>query len=46
MILCSGYSEQESMAEILGEGLAGFIQKPYSLKTLHKTFGEALQVES
>ena len=34
VILSSGYNEQESIQEFPGAGLAGFLQKPYSLKTL------------
>jgi len=42
VILCSGFSEHESMKAFLGEGLAGFLQKPYTLAMLRKAFGEAL----
>ncbi|GLH73958.1 hypothetical protein GETHLI_24600 [Geothrix limicola] len=42
VILCSGFSEQESVKAFLGEGLAGFIQKPYSLSKLRQAFREAL----
>jgi two-component system, cell cycle sensor histidine kinase and response regulator CckA len=34
VILSSGYSEQDSVPEFMGKGLAGFIQKPYQLKEL------------
>ncbi len=34
VILCSGYSEQESLSRFAGEGLAGFLQKPYQLGEL------------
>jgi PAS domain S-box-containing protein len=44
VILCSGFSEKESVGEFLGMGLAGFIQKPYSLKALREAFAEALRV--
>jgi CheY-like chemotaxis protein len=30
VILSSGYSEEEAMSRFVGEGLAGFIQKPYN----------------
>jgi CheY-like chemotaxis protein len=43
VILCSGFSEQESVKELFGEGLAGFIQKPYTLHLLRKAFAEALR---
>ncbi len=42
VVLCSGFSEQESVKAFLGEGLAGFIQKPYSMGTLRKALIEAL----
>jgi PAS domain S-box-containing protein len=29
VVLCSGYSEQEAAAHLAGEGLAGFLQKPF-----------------
>ncbi|MDX9822289.1 MAG: response regulator, partial [Syntrophales bacterium] len=34
VILCSGYSEQESLSRFAGAGLAGFLQKPYQLEEL------------
>ncbi len=34
VILSSGYNEQEATNRFTGEGLAGFIQKPYSSKQL------------
>ena len=37
VILSSGFSEQEVTRKFLGQGLAGFIQKPYSLGTLRDT---------
>ncbi len=36
VLLSSGYSEQESVKDFLGEGLAGFIQKPYTLDRLRQ----------
>ena len=37
VILCSGYDEQEATQHFTNEGLAGFLQKPYSLEHLkHK----------
>ena len=36
VILSSGYSEQDSLQEFIGKGLAGFIQKPYNLRELRK----------
>ena len=34
VILCSGYDEQEATQHFTNEGLAGFLQKPYSLQDL------------
>ena len=43
VLLCSGYSEQESVKAFLGEGLAGFIQKPYTLTTLKNALSDVLK---
>jgi hypothetical protein len=32
--MSSGYNEQEVTQKFVGKGLAGFIQKPYSLSVL------------
>ena len=37
VVLSSGFSEQEVSRKFLGQGLAGFIQKPYTLSTLRDT---------
>jgi signal transduction histidine kinase/ABC-type amino acid transport substrate-binding protein/ActR/RegA family two-component response regulator len=37
VILSSGYSEQESIQDFMGRGLSGFLQKPYTLRTLEQT---------
>jgi signal transduction histidine kinase/CheY-like chemotaxis protein/ABC-type amino acid transport substrate-binding protein len=42
VILSSGYNEQESIQQFLGRGLAGFLQKPYTLQALERTVQEAL----
>ena len=34
VVLTSGYNEQESIQDFLGKGLAGFLQKPYTLGAL------------
>ncbi|MBI2422487.1 MAG: PAS domain S-box protein [Candidatus Hydrogenedentes bacterium] len=39
VLLSSGYSEQEAMSRFLGEGLAGFIQKPYRAGDLIHAIG-------
>ncbi len=41
IVLSSGYNEQESVQEFLGQGLAGFIQKPYTLQALAAVLQEA-----
>ena len=42
IVLSSGYSEQETLQSFPGQGLAGFIQKPYTLKELGRTVAEAM----
>ncbi len=42
VVLSSGYSEQESVQELLGQGLAGFIQKPYQLRELRQILARFL----
>ncbi len=37
VILCSGYNEQDATQRFSGKGLADFIQKPYSLRTLRES---------
>ncbi len=44
VILCSGFSEQESVKKFLGQGLAGFVQKPYTMSMLRRALADALQV--
>ncbi|MDD5758493.1 MAG: response regulator [Desulfobulbaceae bacterium] len=34
VVMCSGYNEQEVSQRFIGKGLAGFVQKPYTLKAL------------
>jgi CheY-like chemotaxis protein len=34
VLLCSGYDEQEATHHFVGEGLSGFIQKPFGLQDL------------
>ncbi len=43
VILSSGYNEQESLQSFLGRGLAGFLQKPYTLEALRTTLRKALE---
>jgi CheY-like chemotaxis protein len=42
VILSSGFSEQESIPAILGRGLAGFLQKPYTIQNLRTRVQTAL----
>jgi two-component system, cell cycle sensor histidine kinase and response regulator CckA len=34
VVLCSGYNEQDATSRFNGQGLAGFLQKPFELHTL------------
>jgi PAS domain S-box-containing protein len=43
VILCSGFTEQEIAERFAGEGLAGFLQKPYGLERLRRTLGRVLE---
>jgi len=45
VILTSGFSEQDA-AKIIGEGLSGFIQKPYSPSALVALVRQALRQQS
>ena len=42
VILSSGYDVQESARDIVGQGLAGFLQKPYSFEQLQQAVASAL----
>ena len=42
VIMSSGYSEQDVTGRFAGKGLAGFIQKPYQLKSLEEKLREVL----
>jgi len=42
VILCSGYNGQDATQRFTGKGLAGFIQKPYSMATLREKLQEIL----
>jgi PAS domain S-box-containing protein len=43
VVLSSGYNEQEATSPFTGEGLAGFIQKPYLPRDLAKKIREAIE---
>jgi CheY-like chemotaxis protein len=45
VILCSGYNEQDATRRFAGEGLAGFIQKPYNMAALREKLTEVLRDE-
>jgi hypothetical protein len=40
--MSSGYSEQEVTRKFDGKGLAGFIQKPYTLSELKGVIGKVI----
>lgn len=44
VILSSGYNEQEATRRFSGQGLAGFIQKPYEMATLLAELGRVMKV--
>jgi len=43
VIMSSGYNEQEVTQKLAGEGLAGFIQKPYKLSTISESMRKLSQ---
>lgn len=45
VILCSGYSEQEASMRFEGQGLSGFIQKPYRMATLQEELHRVLMLD-
>ena len=45
IILASGYNERHAIARFSGQGLAGFIQKPYPPNVLIEKVREVLEVE-
>ena len=42
VILCSGYNMEDATERFAGKGLAGFIQKPYTIKALREKLTEIL----
>jgi CheY-like chemotaxis protein len=42
VILSSGYSEQDSVQDLVGKGVTAFIQKPYQLSELQRMIQVAL----
>ena len=45
VILCSGYNEQEATQRFAGKGLAGFLQKPYSMAELRQKLMDVLPAD-
>lgn len=43
VILASGYNEQDAADRFVGQGLAGFLQKPFQLPTLRDKLESALK---
>ncbi|HRQ38644.1 MAG TPA: response regulator [Chloroflexota bacterium] len=43
VILSSGYDEAEATRQFVGQGLAGFLQKPYNMKVLVQKVQEYLE---
>ena len=43
ILVCSGYNEVEVIRNLVGQGVAGFIQKPYTFSTLLGTVKLALE---
>ena len=42
VILSSGYDEEDLKEQFVGEGLAGFLQKPYRIELLAQKLRDAL----
>ena len=45
VLLCSGYSIQGEADRLIGIGASGFIQKPFSLRSLEQSINDVLQSE-
>ena len=43
VVVTSGYNEQEVTQRFTGKGLAGFLQKPFTLNTLQETLRSVLE---
>jgi PAS domain S-box-containing protein len=46
VVLSSGYDEKDALRQFAGEGLAGFIQKPYTMDNLRSKVAQAIQPRS
>jgi DNA-binding NtrC family response regulator len=42
VVLSSGYDEQDATRQFTGQGLAGFIQKPYTVAKLQEMLNQVL----
>ncbi len=45
VLLCSGYSIQGEADRLIGIGASGFIQKPFSLRSLEQSIDDLLETE-
>jgi len=43
VVLASGYNQQDASSRFVGKGLAGFLRKPFELKTFVSTFREVME---
>lgn len=46
VMLSSGYNEQDATSRFVGQGLAGFLQKPYAPEALHEKIRALFESES
>ncbi|NWF36135.1 PAS domain S-box protein [Mariprofundus sp. KV] len=46
VMLSSGYNEQDATSRFVGQGLAGFLQKPYAPEALHEKIGNLFEEDS
>ena len=42
VVLCSGFTEQDATHRLAGQGLAGFLQKPYDMDQLRSLMQQVL----
>jgi DNA-binding NtrC family response regulator len=45
VVLSTGYSEQDITPHFAGQGLAGFIEKPYGLRTLVQKMRQVIEAQ-
>ena len=46
VVLCSGYHEQDATGRFIGQGLAGFLQKPYDFADLERALQQAVRLKA